>query len=153
MPCTDVTENLRLVLDPEERILDYELSKQTCGGAVAGRGLIRKWVKHRPIDEVMRLTAQEILEGSEIKSSTDEYLHLKHLFSIQETLSAFTGAADNENELLSILAVDYGPEGTSIHARINLAVLTDRIKACGLCGDKCGTGESIQGRVRFRTRQ
>lgn len=142
MPCTDVTENLKLVLDSEERIIDYELSKRTCGGAVAGRGLIRKWVKHRPVDAVLQLTGQEVLAGSEIKSGTDEYLHLKHLFAIQETLSAFTGATDNESELLSILSVDYGPEGASIQARINLEVLTDRIKACGLCGDKCGSMES-----------
>jgi len=139
MPCTDVTENLRLVLDPEERIIDYELSKQTCGGAVAGRGLIRKWVKHKPVEEILRLSARKVLEGSRIKSSTDEYLHLKHLFSIQETLSAYTGKTDNENDLLSILSVDFGPEGTSVHARINLEVLTDRIKACGLCGDGCRT--------------
>ena len=142
MPCTDVTENLRLVLDSEERIIDYELSKQTCGGAVAGRGLIRKWVKHQPVDKVLQLTGQEVLAGSDIKSGTDEYSHLKHLFSIQETLSAFIGATDNESELLSILSVDYGPEGASIQARINLEVLTDRIKACGLCGDKCGSAES-----------
>ena len=142
MPCNDVTENLRLVLDPADRIIDYELSKQTCGGAVAGRGLIREWVKHRPIDEVLRLDAKEVLEGSKVRSSTDEYLHLKHLFSIQETLSAYTGASDNENELLSILSVGYGPEGSTIHARINLELLTDRIKACGLCGDGCGEMEN-----------
>lgn len=142
MPCTDVTENLRLVLDRDDRIVDYELSKQTCGGAVAGRGLIRKWVKDQTVEEVLALNAKAVLESSKTRSTTDEYLHLKHLFSIQETLSAYTGASDNENELLSILSVDYGPEGSTIHARINLEVLTDRIKACGLCGDKCGTVES-----------
>jgi hypothetical protein len=142
MPCTDVTENLRLVLDHEDRITDYELSKQTCGGAVAGRGLIRKWVKHKQVHEVLGLTAPEVLAGSDIKSGTDEYLYLKHLFSIQETLSAFTGAAESDSELLSILAVDHGPENVTIQARINLEALTDRIKACGLCGDSCRIVES-----------
>ena len=141
MTCSDVTENLRLVLDAEERISDYVLTKQTCGGAVAGRGLIRKWVKHKRVEDVLRLTAQEVLDGSDIKSSTDEYLQLKHLFSIQETLLAFTGTTDNDTDLLSIESVDYGPDGARITARINLEVLTDRIKACGLCGDNCQSHE------------
>jgi len=141
MPCKDITENLQLILDPEERICDYSLSKQTCGGAVAGRGLIRRWVKQKRVDDVLKLTAGEVLAGSDIKSSTDEYLYLKHLFSIQATLSAFTGSAEGDDDLLSILSVEYSAEGAEIHARINLKVLTDRIKACGLCGDN---GQSLE---------
>ncbi|MCP4684343.1 MAG: hypothetical protein GY867_02745 [bacterium] len=141
MPCTDVTENLRLSLDSEERLKDYELSKQTCGGAVAGRGLIRKWVKHKNIDQILKLTAVEVLAGSDLRSGTDEYLHLKHLFSLQGALGAFVGTGSQSDGFLSIESVDYGLEGVEIRARIDLKLLTDRIQACGLCGNCSGTTE------------
>lgn len=142
MPCTDVTELLTLTLDNADRVVSYELTKQTCGGAVAGRGLIRDWVKLRPVSEVVALQPATVLAESHRKGTVNEYLTLKHLFSIQAALASYQGQTSNhEPGLLQIESIDHGPDDTRIQARIKLDVLTEKIRACGLCGDACGSPE------------
>ena len=136
MPCNDVSEILEIRLDNAERVVDYSLSKQTCGGMVAGRGLIRDWVKGRSIDEIIALSGAQVLSESDNPDATWEYLRLKHLFSIQAALSEFEGksSSDGDTRFVEMLAVDYGPEGVSLTAKLNVDVISDEIKACGLCG-------------------
>ena len=142
MPCQDVTEVVRLTVDNDDRVLSYELLKQTCGGAVAGRGLVRDAVKLRTIDDILAITPKDILDVSRHKSTVNEYLLLKHLFAIQATLAAFRGTETaHEPGMLQIESVDYAPGTTHIQARIKLDLLTEKIKACGLCGDSCGRTE------------
>ncbi len=138
MPCSDVTERLSLTLDHEDRVIGYELTKQTCGGSVAGRGLIRELVKHRTADEVLALRAETVVADTDGSDDVLEYLRLKHLFSLQAALAVFGGdASDEQSRLLTIESVDYGPDDVTIVATVHLEVLTDKIKACGLC-DGCG---------------
>jgi len=136
VPCTDVTEIMELRLDLEDRVIDYSLSKQTCGGSVAGRGLIREWVKGRSADEILTLTPARLLTESENPDSTWEYLRLKHLFSIQSVLREYggQGVSDESGRFVEILSLDHGPEGTRLTARLKVDIITDQIRACGLCG-------------------
>ncbi|MBD3256804.1 hypothetical protein GF377_00120 [candidate division GN15 bacterium] len=142
MPCTDVTELLSITLDTTDRVTLYALHKETCGGAVAGRGLIRDHVKDKTVAEILTLQPGDVVAESDRGGSVNEYLLVKHLLAVQSALAAYEGReADTDTGLLQIEAIEYGPERTVIQARIQLDVLTDKIKACGLCGDSCGHSE------------
>jgi len=139
MPCTDVTEFLVLDLDDRERVMNYELTKQTCGGAVAGRGLIREWVKGRTVDEILALSPEIVLGGSDNRDTVYEYLCLKHLFSIQAALRAYLGAGlPNGPCPADLLSLEHAPGRITLRARLKLGLITNAIKACGLCGDVAG---------------
>ena len=135
MPCTDVTEILEITLDARDRVVAYSLSKQTCGGAVAGRGLIRSWVKNKPLDEILTLSPARLVQDSRSPDELQEYLRLKHLFSIQALLGRYSGRPEfDDDSLVEVLSIDYDQSGARIRARLNLEVITEKIKACGLCG-------------------
>jgi hypothetical protein len=143
MPCNDVTEVLRLTLDREDRVISYSLSKLSCGGAVPGRSLIRKWVKHQSVADILQLDPKQIVDDIRVENPIEEYLHLKHLFAIQMALTTFLGGqAGRPNDACVINTVSNGPDGTELLVELKVNVLTDKIKACGLC-DTCGTDESI----------
>lgn len=137
MPCTNVTELLELTLDSEDRVLDYSLTKETCGGKVAGRGLIRDWVKLKSAESVLALLPQEMLEKSDNPDVTTEYLRLKHLFSVQAALATLFGSDSGTEGFITVESVQYALDETRLSARVDLDILTDKIKACGLCGDAC----------------
>ena len=136
MPCNDVTEILELRLDADERVIDYTLTKQTCGGSVAGRGLIRDWVKGRDVASILSLAPAQILSESDNPDAAWEYLRLKHLFSIQAALREYAGGdtASERRPFVQILTIDYGSDGARLTARLNVEVITDEIQACGRCG-------------------
>ena len=139
MPCNDLTEVLRLTLDPDDRVVGYSLSKLSCGGTVAGRSLIRRWVKHRTVSEVMRLSPKQILDDIRAESSIEEYLYLKHLFAIQMALTTFLGRqAGRPSDACVINTVSTSPDGTELLVELRVDLLTSQIKACGLC-DTCIT--------------
>jgi hypothetical protein len=136
MPCNNVTETLALVLDTEERIVDYSLHKISCGEPVAGRGLIRRWAKGKTVKQILDLKPVTLSKDGSIDDTVGEYLRLKHLFSIQAALAEFVGnEATQLDDFCTIESVTYSTDGVEIRAAINLDLLTDRIKACGLRGD------------------
>lgn len=136
MPCNDVTEILELTLDADDRVIDYSLNKQTCGGSVAGRGLVRDWVKGKDAAFILSLAPAQILADSDNPDPTWEYLRLKHLFSIQSALREYAGGdSDSERRrFVEILTIDFGADGARLTARLNVEVITDEIQACGRCG-------------------
>lgn len=141
MPCNDVTEILKLTLDPEDRVIRYSLSKLSCGGAVPGRSLIRKWVKHQTAAAILQLNPKLIVDDVQTEDPIEEYLHLKHLFAIQMALTTFLGGqAGRPDDACVINTISNGPEGTELLVELKVNVLTDKIKSCGLC-DTCGTDE------------
>lgn len=137
MPCNDVTEELRVALDSRDRVTRYSLSKITCGGSVAGDGLLNDMVLDHPIQEILAL-GPEALAGRTPAGSVEEYLGLKHLLAIQAVLAEYTGQqTPDTGRLLSITGVAYDTDGVEVSAVIKLPILTEKITACGRCGDRC----------------
>ncbi|MBU0982564.1 MAG: hypothetical protein KKA42_01745 [candidate division Zixibacteria bacterium] len=137
MPCNDITEHLCLRLDSDERVVGYELSKVTCGGKVAGRGLIRDWVKYKSINEVLEFRPPAEPPDADPHSPNREFLRLKHLITIQSAVAAYLGIQDNRhNAQCEITGIDYTPDGVEIRAVISITNLSKNIKACGGCGSK-----------------
>lgn len=131
MPCNDITEILKLTLDNDDRIVEYSLRKITCGGNVAGQSLMRPWLKHKTVEEALAVRPVEILKSLSGSDELREYLHLKHLYSIQSALRVLTGESSGEiGQACVISALEQDENGTRLTAEIHIDLLTDEIKAC-----------------------
>ena len=129
MPCNDLTEVLRLSFDQDDRVVGYSLSKLSCGETVAGRSLIRKWVKHRTVSAILQLNPKQILDDIRAESSIEEYLHLKHLFAIQMALTTFLGKqAGRPSDACVINTVSNSPDGTELLVELRVDILTNLLE-------------------------
>ncbi|MFZ1683941.1 MAG: hypothetical protein WAU88_07385 [Candidatus Zixiibacteriota bacterium] len=139
MPCSDVTEVLSITLDPDDRIIHYSLIKETCGGAVGNSSLLRKWVENRLASDVLKAQPEEIMAAIPTKSTTWEFLTLKHLFALQTGLQAFLGEKSAmPGDSCVVDTIETTPKGIQFIALIKVDVLTEKIESCGGCGS-CGT--------------
>lgn len=135
MPCSDVSENIRLVLDHQDRITYYALAKDTCSGAVGKPSLLKKWIKNRAVDEILAATPDMLSQVFPTKSETWQFLYAKHLFAVQRTLQAALGYdTGRPSDYCAVHSVTYTPDGVEIIARLNIGLMTAEIKACGNCG-------------------
>jgi hypothetical protein len=135
MPCDDVTESMRIVLDDGDRIKSYSLTKKTCGGAVGTRSLLIERIRGEVADEVLGMSESYILRLQAPGSDVERFLILKHLFGIRSVLEAYAGHIPAGAESpCAIARVDFDGADTVIEAEINIALLTERIKACAHCG-------------------
>lgn len=141
MPCNDITDRIELELDDQERLVNYQLMKRTCGAAVGGYSLILPWLKELPSAQAIFSTnSADFLEKHEIRDETHEFLLLKHFFSVKNALEVLLGFETGKREdRCAIDEVEYEPNGhLKMTASIRLDVVTSQIKACGGC-KSCGS--------------
>jgi len=140
MPCADVTENLLLTLDAEDRLADYALTKRTCGRAVGERTLLADEVLHKTAAEVLAIDAEEFAATDTTLDDAEFVLRLKHLLALQGGLRALLGLAPGGVfDPVRVGRVAYGEDGScTLDAELSVDVLTEQIKSCGKCRG-CGT--------------
>lgn len=136
MPCKDITDSIKIQLDPNNRFVRYALRKKTCQGEVGRKNLLGKWLKDKPVDDILLFTPEEALRAHPTKSNTWEYLTLKHFLSVKSALAALVGIeAGGINDHCTIESIEYGPEGTLLLAHISVDGITEEIKSCGGCAN------------------
>ncbi|MEW6050914.1 MAG: hypothetical protein AB1644_07630 [Candidatus Zixiibacteriota bacterium] len=141
MPCQDVTEQLTVTLDQQDRVVHYSLSKLTCGGSVGNPSLLRKLVANRPAQEVLEAKPEAVLAAMPTLSETWEFLTRKHLAALQQGLSAFLGLVPSRpSDQCIVISVIGTEKGIRMEADIRVDMITSEIKACG--GGTCGNCSS-----------
>ncbi len=139
MPCADVTEILRIILDKDDCVVSYALNKLTCGGSVGTQSLVFDWIRDKHASDIVHESIENFLMHHPTEDIVEEFLMLKHFFAIQNGLKALLGYEDGGVQ--SPCMVDrilYSDSGIEFTARIKVNVLTEQIKSCGSCRS-CGT--------------
>lgn len=134
MPCGDVSEILTIHLNPQEQLVRYTLTKQTCGGAVGDTALLEKWLQNRPAEQIVRLDHATCLAAHKTGDETEAFLLLKHLFAVQSGLAAYLGHESADVQAAcAIDTIECDVEGTAVTARLRPDVLADKIERCSGC--------------------
>lgn len=153
MPCNDVTELLEVVLDAEDRLVDYTFMKRSCGKGIGGESLLMDLLRGRSLDELLHKTAQEYLDEFPAADDIEEFLGLKHLFAIQGALEVLTGREPGrKDDAFAASGIVYGEDETRITGRIAVDIITEKIASCGGCGT-CGSDEVAEGREKNAERR
>ncbi len=143
MPCNDITDTLKILLDLDDRLIKYSLSKRTCGGAVGQKELIGDWLKGKSAREILDATGTSVLEAIRPADDVEEYLTLKHFFAVQTGLMIMFGEeAGGKDDCCAVDTIHYGPKGMVLVAQLDVNGLTEQIQSCGGC-TSCG-GEPDQ---------
>lgn len=134
MPCHDITDSLKILLDDRERLVKYALRKKTCGGDVGRRSLLIKWLKSKTAEEIVSLPPEELFKTFPTKSKTWEYLYIKHFLAVKSGLAIYLGEhSGGVSDYCTIDSIEYGPDGTLLQAELSVDGMTDEIRACGGC--------------------
>ena len=143
MPCDDITEWVELRLNAEDCLNDYSVTKRTCGAEIGNQSFLLELFRGESLVDIMAVEPQALLEQVQVDNETDEFLALKHLFALQETLSSFIGNTSAAPEATcSIAQIDFSEEETIIEAALSVIAVTNKIKACGACGS-CGRKKTV----------
>ncbi|MFH2026708.1 MAG: hypothetical protein ABIK30_13005 [bacterium] len=132
MPCGDITDILTIKLDPEDRVIDYTLTKRTCGGKVGKERLIKKWLIGKDARQVAITDHVDFQAEIKVRSDLNEYIHLKHFLAVKTGLSVMFGINSGRlDDRCTVENIAYGPEGTEMTAHINVDGVVNDIKSCG----------------------
>ena len=144
MPCSDVTELIRVVLDENDCLSEYVFAKRTCGQGIGAESLLIDQLRGRSLDDLLAITAESFLAAYPIPDETEEFLSLKHLFAVQSALEVLLGKEPGrKGDGFAAGEIEYGDGETVIQGRIVIDVVTEKIKACGGCSS-CGSTEKAE---------
>lgn len=97
--------------------------------------MLTKWLKNRPINEILKLSPEELFKEFPTKSSTWEYLYLKHFIAIKSGLGIIIGEnSGGVKDFCTVDSIEQTPEGITLLAELSAGGINDEIKACGGCG-------------------
>jgi hypothetical protein len=134
MPCSDVTEVLRLRLDEQDRLAGYQLIKRSCGRAVGEQSLLAAQLDGRTAQELIALLAEDFADAHPTVSDEEMFLQLKHFFAVQAGLRTLLGLdPGGTGDPVRVAAISYEGGEVVLEAELVVDVLTDRIKSCGKC--------------------
>lgn len=148
MPCSDVTEIIRVVLDPEDRLKAYRFIKRTCGQAVGVDALLLGLLAGRSVDEILAIDPAAFVRDYPVDEPVEEFLNLKHLIAVQSVLEVFTGReAGGAGDVCAAAEFCYDEAESVLEARIRVDLVTELIAACGNCR-ACGNAGAKRGTKR-----
>jgi NifU-like protein involved in Fe-S cluster formation len=134
MPCNNVIEQIRITLNDQDRLCDYQFVKQTCGQGVGARSLLIDFLLGLSVDELLAVDGERLLQVCRPQDEIGRFLHLKHLFAIQGALHVYTGAwAGGRASPCTVAEIGYDQGQVVIDADIDVDLVTDKIKACIGC--------------------
>lgn len=91
MPCQDTTSQIVCTFDHQDRLLNYQYTKQTCQRSVGlGEGYLEV-VRNMPIDAVYALTFDDVVRQVPCLSEDDQFLLFLEWVGLRRVIEAFLG--------------------------------------------------------------
>jgi hypothetical protein len=149
MPCKDVTEMITVCVDAEDRLKEYRFIKRTCGQGVGLDILLIEQLRGKTLDEILAIPVETFLDTYPAEEELEEFLALKHLIAVQSAIEVLTGkTSGGAKEMCAAAEIQFEDGETVIEARINVDLVTEKIKSCGNCGG-CGKNKKPKKVVVF----
>jgi hypothetical protein len=153
MPCKDVTELIRVVLDESDCLKEYVFAKRSCGQGVGAESLLIGQLGGMSLEALLAYTAESFLSEFPIQDELEEFLSLKHLFALQGALEVLTGKEPGRaGDPFAASEIAFDVDETIVAGRIGVDLLVDKIQACGGCAS-CGSEKAETGRETNRKRR
>jgi len=120
MPCEDTTSSISVRIDKDDRLIDYDYEKLTCGKAVgAGKSYLEACAGIE-IEKVAGLPFDDALRDCRPRGREDEFLLYLEWKAVREALRQYLGMTpDGDSGAYRIAEIISGQEGTTIEMIIS----------------------------------
>ncbi len=145
MPCKDITEQIRIILDLEDNLVSYDFLKKTCGKEIGNQVHIMDNLLNKNIDYILAFDISSFAQNGGSEGAVEKFMRLKHLFALQSALSVYKGMEPgSHDDVCAIAEISSNGEQTTIDADIRRDIIEGKIKACGFCGPADRAGRTIK---------
>lgn len=130
MPCKDISELHKIVLNHQDILIHYETVKKTCGRQIGDEANLDIF-RNKEMMEILDIPFPE----------TMDFFQRKYHISIKSSLCAYLGLDPMFNNITTeLLGIETEKDSISILTKIGLDVPVEKITPCAKgCGTKCGT--------------
>ncbi len=133
MPCKDTTANLRLRIDEEEKVIDYEFSKLSCSKPIGAGEIFKSYCLDRKINEIYDLTLDELFKISNADNEEDKFLLYLEWEAVRACIALYQGRIEwDENDRYKIASILHENECVSISMAAAPLTEMPRVMPCSI---------------------
>lgn len=143
VPCTDVTENLVISLDPSYHVRNYALRKRTCGAKVGNQSLLQDWIQQQNPQEVVEMHMDNFMESFKMSelSEYDRFIAVKHFSTLKNALLILMGEEKgSKHDQLTVDVIEYSAEGIDARMFVGLDINPEDNPGCSTGCSRGGCG-------------
>jgi len=133
MPCKDTTANLRLRLDAEEKVIDYEFSKLSCSKPIGAGEVFKNYCLERAIDEIYDLRLEDLFKQAASDNEEDRFLLYLEWEAVRACIALYQGRTEwDEHERYKIASILHENECISISLAAEPLSEMPRVLPCSI---------------------
>ncbi|MFO7606493.1 MAG: hypothetical protein R6W72_09365 [Desulfurivibrionaceae bacterium] len=119
MVCRDTSELIKIVLDQDERLVDYSFQKESCGRLIGEGDLIGRWLFGKTAAAILDIDLADFERVIVQEDDLKHFLALKHFIAVQKGLAVLLGRTPGGlDDGCSVEYIDNSPAGLEMVARL-----------------------------------
>ena len=120
MPCKDTTSQISIVLDQNDKLLDFEYSKMTCNKEIGGNTGFREYCLGKSIEILSQLEFSDLVVDLNLQDPDKQFLFFLEWNALGVALDQYQGRlTPNDDDRYQIATISY----ESDHVEIKQMVL------------------------------
>jgi hypothetical protein len=129
MPCKDITDEIEIILDNNDCLNSYKLTKKTCGRQVTSFDEVEQIIVGMHVDKIVDLSIHDLIISNDFGEL--EYLFVKHIVAVQSGLKVMLGHdSGTVEDFCAMVKIEQTETGTAFEANIDGTGLKKAIKSC-----------------------
>ena len=115
MPCKDTTSQISIVLDQNDKLLDFEYSKMTCNKEIGGNTGFREYCLGKSIETLSKLEFSDLVADLNIQDQEKQFLFFLEWSALGAALDQYQGLLNpKDKERYQIATITYETDRVEI---------------------------------------
>jgi len=129
MPCKDTSSFVEIRLDMDDRLIDFDYSKITCGKSVGGTGY-RDLCAGKEIRKILEWDWLEVRELLKATDPEEEFLLFLEWSALYSGLRQYLGEDSVNEERYQIASIEYDAESVTIRQMVRPPEDLPKVESC-----------------------
>lgn len=131
MPCKDTKALVFVRLDNNDRLLDFDFSKVTCGKGIGGESGYKQYCTGLKIDEIQEIEFSTLVEKFDARDSEEQFLLYLEWDALRSVLAQYQGKEeDNDPDRYQIASVIYDGDEIEVQQIIHPPKSMPKVVSC-----------------------
>lgn len=131
MPCKDTKSMVSVRLDSQDRLIDFDFSKVTCGKGIGVGPQYKEYCIGMNIDEILAIEFPSMVEKFDVRGSEDQFLLFLEWDALRAILSQYLGKDEElDPSKYQIASIVHDGEEVEVHQLIHPPESMPKVVSC-----------------------
>lgn len=116
MPCSDSSSSMVIQLDIDEKFINFEYAKITCGREITGSTGLNEYFKGKLLPEILEIPYSKIMEDLNIQEEENKFILYQEWDVLRAGVALYLGIEDPhiDTDRCSITSIEHSETGIEI---------------------------------------